>query len=305
MAARSSAFARWCRTATPTSSSATSRSRSVLVDFSASPPGITTTDRDTSSCPVSSRTSDHRSAHNSPRRMPVSAASIRSGASRGSRTSAASMMLLTASVDGGRSLRWATRGGFASSATFCRTQPQRSAWWSAEETVAWRFLIVFGALPASRIVPYRSSRCLAVRWLAWIPPSWGRRTRSTWDRYERMVVGERSIRSHSDQPAVEQLAEGDTQPVGSIGRLAVDQLPDESIRRPGRAVERPSERLLRAGDGIPAHVDADLPHARGTLALRSPHGPNGRSNGWSGRILGIRPGISPREPEEPSPRRGL
>lgn len=78
-------------TATPTGSSATLRPRSVLVVFSASPLGTTTTERVTWSVPVSRSTSDHRSAHSSPRRMPVSAASISTGASRGSRRSTASI----------------------------------------------------------------------------------------------------------------------------------------------------------------------------------------------------------------------
>lgn len=123
--------------ATPTESRATRRERFVFVDLSSTPPFTTTTDRATSIRPCSRSTSDQRSPHSSPRRMPVSAANIRSFATSGSRSSAISTTRRTTSTDGTETLRWTIFGGFDISATLRRTQPQRTAWWRAAEIVAW------------------------------------------------------------------------------------------------------------------------------------------------------------------------
>ena len=111
------------RRANPTGSSATDRPRFVFVDFSTRPPGATTKDLVTSIVPTLRSTSDYRSAQSSPRRMPVSAANIRSGASLGSRRSAPSITSRTISNEGAVTRLCETRGGFAISAAFKRTQP--------------------------------------------------------------------------------------------------------------------------------------------------------------------------------------
>jgi hypothetical protein len=90
---------------------------------------------------------------------------LSSGAKRGSRSSARSMILRTTSTDGASTRRIATLGALARSATFCRSQPQRTAWCRAEEMMAWwlrrgpeipALLLMVSSSPIVRSQPLRS-----------------------------------------------------------------------------------------------------------------------------------------------------
>ena len=106
--------------------------------------------------------------------------------------------LRTSSTDGSRTRRWATLGGLASSATLLRVQPHRTAWCRADEMMAWWLLrMVLATLPSAFMAPYRSSRCLAVSRLSGTFPRRGRIVPLICARYVRIVVGDRSRRSHS------------------------------------------------------------------------------------------------------------
>ena len=63
------------------------------------------------------------------------------------------MTVRTTSRDGTDTRLFEMRGGFALSATFVRTQPQRTAWWSAAEMMAWWLRMVLGDFPASFMAP--------------------------------------------------------------------------------------------------------------------------------------------------------
>lgn len=87
--------------------------------------------------------------------------------------------------------------GFARSKTLYRTHPHRTPWWKVAAMMAWWFRMVVGDAPATFIWPYGSSRSLIVSWVSLSLPSRGPSAPSTWDLSCRMMVGERSSRSHS------------------------------------------------------------------------------------------------------------
>ncbi len=156
------------------------------------------------------------------------------GASRGSRSSAASMMDATTSTDGAFTRRWEIRGGFARSATFVRTHPHRTAWWRADEMMAWWLRMVFGDSPR---VLHRAVEVVEVL----------RRQPGELDLAEAgpdRLLDLRPVGAHGRrreveplalfQPAIEKLAERVPEPV--LAPLAVPARPGPGGRRrlPGR-----------------------------------------------------------------------
>ncbi len=248
------------------------RERSVLVDFSARPPGTTMTERETSISPRSRSMSDHRRAHSSPRRMPVRAPSMSSAASRGSRSSAASMTVRTTSTDGAFTRRCETRGGLACSAMFVShpSPPDRLVQGRRDDGV-----VVADGLGRLSAVLHGAVEVVEVLGVSRVSGTLPRRGP---DRLlDLRPVGAHGRRREVQplalvEPPIEELAEGSARirPSGAVAVL-VDQVPECFIGRRGTAVEGLRDLARLARDRVASEVDPDLPDTFSALALRPSH----------------------------------